>query len=52
MEKGSEAPHLSWTRTYARADGILLLPTQCLMLVGVVRLIVPLDGDLQARLEG
>ena len=49
MEKGSEAPHLSWTRTYARADGRLLLPTQCLMLVGVVRLIVPLDGDLQAH---
>ena len=37
MEKGSEAPHLSWTRTYA------------LMWVSVVRLIVPLDVDLHSH---
>ena len=51
MEKGSEAPHLSWTRTYARADERLLLPTQCLTLESgsVVLSIVPLDGDLRAH---
>ena len=50
----SEAPHLSWTRTYTDctgANGRLLLPTQCLTLESgsIVRSIVPLDGDLHAH---
>ena len=45
----SEAPHLSWTRTYARANERLLLPTRCLLWVGVVRSIVTLDGELHAH---